>query len=87
MSWSGRSTTCPLFISAADRDKQGASGIRHNSTMLIEVDPAHASRHGVRFYQSKNNVILTPDTVTPESITFYQSLKTLKKYDRGGRQL
>ena len=55
--------------------------------MLIEVDPAHASRHGVRFYQSKNNVILTPDTVTPESITFYQSLKTLKKYDRGGRQL
>ena len=75
------------FISSEDRDKPGVSGIRSNATMLIEVDPAHASRRGVRFFVSKNKVILTPDVVPPESIVSYQSLKTLKKYDRRGNPM
>ena len=57
------------------------------SQELIEVDPAHASRLGVRFCQSRNTVILTPDTVPTETITYYLSLKSLKKYDRKGRPL
>ena len=55
--------------------------------MLIAIDPRQAVNLGVHFYQSQNKVILTPDDVPPETIIYFQSLKTLKKYDRGGTPL
>ena len=75
------------FIFPADRDRPGGSGMRENSTMMIEVDPAQAVRHGVRFCASKNGVILTSDAVPPSCVTCYQSLKTWKRYDRDGNPL
>ena len=70
-----------------DRDRAGGSGLRENSTKMIEVDPAQAARLGVRFCVSKNSVICTPDVVPSSCITSYQSLKTWKRYDSEGQPL
>ena len=67
--------------------RHNEKGRCQNSTMLMAIDPCHAVNLGVHFYQSQNQVILTPDDILPEAIIYFQSLKTQKTYDRGGTPL
>ena len=62
--------------------RHNEKGRCQNSTMLMAIDPCHAVNLGVHFYQSQNQVILTPDDIPPEAI-----LKTQRKYDHGGTPL
>ena len=75
------------LIAEEDRDKPGTSGF-----------PDHVDSH--RFHRSSpcsqprrallpesESGLLTPDDIPPEAIIYFQSLKTQKKYDRGGTPL
>lgn len=41
------------------------SGARKNSKVIIHIDLISAIRDGLKFYMSDNEVLLTPDTVSP----------------------
>ena len=78
-----------MFISSQeeDRDKPGTSGF---PTMLIaidSIDPRHASQPRRALLPESESGLLTPDDIPPEAIIYFQSLKTQKKYDRGGTPL
>lgn len=55
------------FVSEIKENDQ-TSGYKKESNILVFIDMKKCMEDGIKFYKSKNNVILTEETIPPENI-------------------
>ena len=63
-------------------DENVISGMRNSSQILIYIDMEKAMKNGIKFYKSKNNVILTSEIITPDFFKKVVMIRQKSKSDK-----